>query len=199
MQELKGEPGLMRGRKDFFVISGPSGSGQSKVIDGLKIFFPVNEVISTTTRSMRVKESEGHPYHFISRQEFEEGIENHRFFEWELIHNNWYGVTFEEMKRVLDDGEKIILCNFEHEGVKKVKHFFDQVVTILLHSPTDILALRIRNRQPDISQQEFDKRMSSALTWQENPELYDYKVENKQGELAKTIARVAKIVKKHIA
>jgi len=56
----------------IFVISGLSGAGKDSVVDGLKeAGMNYTRVITTTTRSMRSNETQGNPYHFISKDEFE--------------------------------------------------------------------------------------------------------------------------------
>src|SRR3989441_13157335 len=64
-------PGLL------FVLSAPSGTGKDTVINALKQqgmdFYVVSSV---TTRLPRPGESEGNPYHFISKEEFERLVAN---------------------------------------------------------------------------------------------------------------------------
>ncbi|MDD5626379.1 MAG: guanylate kinase, partial [Patescibacteria group bacterium] len=76
----------------LIIISGPSGAGKDSIIEGLKKenldFF---EVVTTTTRPMRQGESEGHPYHFVSKEKFEQMIKNDELVEHALVYENYYG------------------------------------------------------------------------------------------------------------
>jgi len=56
----------MKSLKNIFIIYGPSGSGQDSVIEGIEKKIPVERVITTVTRPPRQKESQGHPYYFIT-------------------------------------------------------------------------------------------------------------------------------------
>ena len=60
---------------NIFIISGPSGSGQDSVVEGLKKYLNIERVVTSTTRSMRAGESQGNPYYFVSQEEFEKKIQ----------------------------------------------------------------------------------------------------------------------------
>ena len=77
----------------LFIVSGPSGVGKGSLIAQLKKLFPEFVFpISHTTRPMRPGENEGEVYHFISKEEFERGIEAGEFLEYAYIHqSNYYG------------------------------------------------------------------------------------------------------------
>ncbi|MBU0705859.1 guanylate kinase, partial [Patescibacteria group bacterium] len=71
----------MKGK--LFLIVGPSGSGKSSVLHKLKeqkpeYIYP----LSATTRPMREGEKDGDIYHFMSKEEFKNGIEADMFLEW---------------------------------------------------------------------------------------------------------------------
>ena len=92
--------------KNVFIISGPSGAGEDSIIEGLRERFPIERIITTTTREMRSGESQGNPYYFISKEEFERKIQEKGFVEYALQYNgNLYGVTKEEIERVGKSGK----------------------------------------------------------------------------------------------
>ncbi len=75
------------------ILSGPSGAGKSTIIskseDRIGEFY---FSISTTTREPRDGEIDGVDYHFVSKDEFERGIERGDFLEyrrglWKLLWN----------------------------------------------------------------------------------------------------------------
>ena len=68
--------------ENIFIISGPSGSGQDSLIEGLRRDFEIERVITTTDRLMRLGEGQGYPYYFISPQEFEQKIAEGAFLEY---------------------------------------------------------------------------------------------------------------------
>src|SRR3989344_41352 len=108
-------------KTSLIIISGPSGSGEDSIIEGLKEYFPLERVITTTTRQMRRTESEGNPYYFISTEEFADRVDRGDFFEYAQQYNDhFYGVTFAEIERVKNSG-KIGIWKIDYKGVIKVK------------------------------------------------------------------------------
>jgi guanylate kinase len=73
----------MSKKGNIYIISGPSGSGKSTV---LKEVFAQREnyyfSISATTRSPRPGEQDGVEYFFITKERFQEMIENDEFLEY---------------------------------------------------------------------------------------------------------------------
>ena len=77
----------------LILIVGPSGSGKSSVLHGLKEKNPeYTYPLSATTRSMREGEKDGDIYHFYTKERFEKGdkqIEecNKRLINLEIAHS----------------------------------------------------------------------------------------------------------------
>ena len=85
-------------KNNIFIISGPSGAGEDSIIEGLKKYFPIERIVTTSTREMRPGESQSDPYWFIAREEFEKRRNNNEFVEWaEQYNGNLYGVTKKEI------------------------------------------------------------------------------------------------------
>ena len=59
----------METHNNIVIISGPSGAGEDSIIDALSERLPIERIVTTTTRSKRTGETEGHPYYFISKDE----------------------------------------------------------------------------------------------------------------------------------
>lgn len=179
----------------LIIISGPSGSGQDSVIEGLAKFFPIERVITITTRPMRPGESSGKPYYFISEDEFKKKIKNKEFFEYAKQYNgNFYGVTHEEIERVKSSG-KIGIWKIDYQGVISVKEKLPGTPAILIVAPLEVLEKRIRRR--DKATEKYVKdRMSYTKKWLKYKHIYDYTVENKDNCLEETILAVKKIIER---
>ena len=180
----------------IFIISGPSGAGEDSVIEGLKKYFPIERVTTTTTRSMRSGESQGNPYYFISREEFKTKIQNDELAEYAQEYNdNFYGVTKDELKRVADSGN-IGIWKIEYKGVMTAKKKFPEIKSIFIAPPSlEILNKRIIKRDPNVSEEYLKERMDYTKEWMKHENIYDYKVVNEEGKLDETIAGVAEIIK----
>ena len=76
----------------LLVISGSSGVGKGTVIKSLLEKCPdLNLSVSCTTRGMRSGEVHGVNYFYLTREEFQAGIDNDEFLEWAEFSGNFYG------------------------------------------------------------------------------------------------------------
>ena len=177
----------------IFIITGPSGAGEDSVIEGLKKFFPIDKAVTTSTREKRDYETEGHPYYFISKEEFQSGLEKDRFFEWaEQDRGNYYGVTKEEIER-LRGSDDIKIWKLDYKGVINAKKLSNDIIAIFLDVPMDVIEKRIRNRT-NVTEEFVQKRLEYAKGWLEIRDMYDYEVKNVERKLEETIKKVADII-----
>lgn len=182
-------------KSNIFIISGPSGAGEDSIINELNRYFDIERIITTTTRKMRVGESQGNPYYFISQEEFEKKLNNGDFAEYAQQYNeNLYGVTNEELKRVQESG-KIGIWKIEYKGVITIKKMYPEIVAIFVNAPSlKILENRIKKRD-NVSDEYIKERMDYTKQWLQHTDVYDYKIINEEGKLAKAISEVAEIIK----
>lgn len=178
------------------IISGPSGAGEDSVIDGLSKYATVNRIITTTTRAMRPGESEGNPYYFVSKEEFEAKIANNEMVEWAKEYNdNLYGVTLAELERV-SSLPGIAPWKIEYKGVMTAKKLFPDITSIFLMAESlDILADRIRSRS-NVTEEYIAERMAYTEEWLKHEDIYDYKVINRQGKLDEAVREIVEILQK---
>lgn len=180
---------------NLFIISGPSGAGEDSIIDGLKKILPIDRVITLTTRQMRPGETSGNPYYFINRGDFMKLIEEKKLFEYaEEYNGNYYGVAHSEINRVKTSG-KIGIWKIEYKGVMTAKKLMPGITAIFINAPLEILEKRIRSRS-NITEKFARERLKYTKQWLKHLDIYDYIVENQEGELDKTINNVAEIIKK---
>ncbi|MFH0821004.1 MAG: guanylate kinase [Candidatus Peregrinibacteria bacterium] len=185
----------MKGK--LFIIVGPSGSGKSSVMMGLKkqhseYTYP----LSATTRPMREGERDGDIYHFYTQKQFEEGIKKEAFLEYALVHQSYYyGLLKKPVVEALKRGEAVVR-EVDIQGFESIRKIIQKpnLVTIFITVPDKSeLIERIVNRAI-ISKGELDKRVESMhreFGWARE---CDYLVENRTGELEKTIQKVAAII-----
>jgi len=183
----------------IFIISGPSGVGEDSVIEGLRRYFDLERVKTTTTRSMRQGESEGNPYYFISQDKFLKNIEKDEMAEYAKEYNDrYYGVTKKELDRVVNCG-KIGIWKIEYKGVMTAKDRFPHIKSIYIAPPSlDILKKRILKRDPNADEAFLIERMAYTKEWMSHEYIYDYKIVNEENRLGETIKKVADIIKKNL-
>lgn len=185
--------------KNLFIISGPSGAGEDSVIEGLKKFFAIERVKTTTTRKMRPCDSQGNPYYFISEEEFKKRLKNNEFIEFAKEYNDQlYGTSIKELERVKESG-KVGVWKIEYKGVRIIKKKLPKIKAIFIAPPSlEILRKRLEKRG-GLTAKEIDERMEYTKKWMKHEDIYDYKVINEEGRLDKTIITVKRIIEKKIA
>ncbi|QQR83250.1 guanylate kinase [Candidatus Peregrinibacteria bacterium] len=181
----------------LFLIVGPSGSGKSSVLMELKKSHPeYTYPLSATTRPMRPGEKEGDIYHFYSHDEFKQHVERGDFLEYAVVHqDHYYGLIKQPVIEALQRGE-IVVREVDIQGFESIRNAIskEDLVTIFITAPNqEELIERIRGRAP-IDDDELKKRLVSMRAELSKARECDYLVENKNGALADTVARVVKII-----
>jgi guanylate kinase len=182
----------------MFIISGSSGVGKSSVVKGLLARMPDLELsVSCTTRLPRPDDQAGKIYQFMGKDEFQACVEKGDFLEWAFVHGeHYYGTLKSEIERIRASG-KIPLLEIEVQGAQILSEQFPNVVTIFIKPESvEELVARIR-RRGTMSEEELKNRMHSIQMETAESEKYKYSVVNREGELAKTIQEVTKIIQNY--
>jgi guanylate kinase len=187
----------MNKQKNIIVISAPSGGGKSVVSRHILSKFPnVNFSISTTTREKRSGEEDGKHYYFISKEEFQQKIDNNEFVEYEKIFGNYYGTLKSEVENILSEN-KVLLFDIDVKGAYSIKNEYpEKTILIFLKPPSiEVLMKRLRGRETE-KEEQIQKRISRAQIEIDLSKNFDYIVIN--DNLQKTLAEIDKIMNKNI-
>ncbi len=162
----------------LLVLSGPSGVGKGTVSEAL---MAKNEEIvystSVTTRTPRPMEVDGDNYFFVTKERFEEMVEQDELLEYAHVHTNYYGTPKNFVYNQIDNGE-IVLLEIDVQGAIQIKEKYKNVVFIFLLPPTmDELKDRIIKRGTE-SEEDIQTRFSNAFTELDFVGKYDYFVVN---------------------
>jgi guanylate kinase len=168
------------------LIVGAAGSGKGVLIRSAKALHPeIIFAISSTTRAMRPSESDGHPYHFITKEEFETLVEAGGFIEWVSTDGKLYGTQKEEVLPGLEKGA-VVLKEMEPRGISQIREILpkENIVTIYIDAGSwDTLVKRITSRAP-ISEEELESRRIRYEYERTFKDEADYVVENFDGKFA---------------
>ena len=132
---------------NLIIISSPSGGGKGTLIKRVLQILPnIGYSVSFTTREMRVGETNGKDYFFVSRAEFENLIENGALLEFAEVHNNFYGTSIEQIKAQIEAGHDVIL-EIDVQGAESVLAKIPEAVSIFILPPSyQVLAARLTAR-----------------------------------------------------
>ena len=175
----------------LFVISGPSGAGKGTICQRVINETNVELSISMTTRGPRPMEKEGVNYYFVSKEEFQNKIDNGGLLEYAEVYGNFYGTPKEHVMQKLSEGHDVIL-EIDTQGAMKVKEAYPDGVFIFILPPSmKELRKRITGRGSE-TEEAINMRLGETLKDVSYIDKYDYCVVN--GELEEAVARVKAII-----
>ena len=172
------------GRGRLFIVSAPSGTGKTTLVERLVHDVPdLGLSRSFTSRAPRHGEADGVDYNFISRAEFERMIAAGDFLEYADVFGNYYGTSASETERVLASGQDLVLV-IDVQGARQVRlRGFESVGVFVLPPSFDVLEERLRNRSKD-SDGAIRRRLEVARSEIGAVAEYDYVVINDEVEAA---------------
>src|SRR4029450_12937997 len=97
-----------RRRGLLFIVSAPSGTGKTTLVERLVQVLPnLRMSRSYTSRQARAGECDGVDYNFITRDQFEGLIKEDAFLEWADVFGNFYGTALADVEALLDQGQGV--------------------------------------------------------------------------------------------
>jgi guanylate kinase len=131
-----------------------------------------------TSRPRREDEREGVDYYFISKEAFEEEINNGGFLEWEENFGNLYGTPKEFIEKVISEGKNVLL-SIDVKGAMNIrKRYPDRAVLIFILPPSiGALEERLKKRKTDDSYI-ISSRLKIARDEMAYKDRYDHSVIN---------------------
>jgi len=181
-------------RSLLIVLSGPSGTGKDAVLSKMReLGYPLEYIVTVTTRPKRANEKNNVNYHFVSTEKFQEMIKNNELLEWANVYSNWYGVPKQPIKQALDKGQDIIV-KVDTQGAATIKKILPQSVFIFLTPPSmEELTLRLKQRHTE-SPFDLALRLKTAEEEIKQLPLFDYVVVNKQDEIDLAVSAIEAII-----
>ncbi len=163
----------------LFVISGASGVGKSTVL--AKVMEAREDLrfsVSATTRAPRPGEVDGVSYYFVTKEKFQDMIDNREFLEYDAHMDNYYGTPRRQLEDKLLTGS--VILDIEPNGAFNVRREKDDAVLIFIAPPSlEELENRLRSRG-DTSEEQIRVRQERVAWEMEQSKGYDHIVVNDQ-------------------
>ena len=180
------------GRGLLFIVSAPSGTGKTTLVERLVHLLP-NLCMSRsyTSRGARPGERDGVDYNFITRARFEAMVGEDAFLEWADVFGNCYGTAAADTEALLAEGRDVMLV-IDVQGAKQVRTRGIETVGIFVLPPSaTVLEQRLRGRSKDAEDQ-IRTRLEVSCREVDEFASYEYVVVN--DELEAAVDRLRSIV-----
>ena len=177
------------------ILSGVAGAGKDTIKKELiKRMENVESLPSYTSRPIRPGDIDGKTYNFVSKQEFEKMIQDGEFYEYDIHHNNYYGVPKKLLNEKMKNG-KIIVKDVDVNGTENLIKLLGnetKIITIFLRVPKQELRRRLEQREDKPKEEEIILRLNRFDYEESKISLYDYVLKN--NNLEKTLQIIMTII-----
>src|SRR5262245_41048141 len=172
MSSSDGQRGLL------FVVSAPSGTGKTTVVERLVRVCPgLEQSRSYTSRDARTGEADGVDYNFVSRATFEAMAARDDFLEWAEVFGHLYGTGRRESEARLAAGTDLVLV-IDVQGARQVRRRAPGSVGVFVLPPSrEAVERRLRGRSRD-GEDDVKRRLATASSEVAAASEYDYVVVN---------------------
>jgi guanylate kinase len=179
------------------ILSGVAGAGKDTVKKEIVKRLEYVETFPTvTSRPMRNGDIPGVTYIFVTEEKFKKMIKDDELYEYDIHHNNYYGVAKKPLQEKIQNG-KIAIRDVDVNGtenlVKKLGKSI-KIITIFLKVSKEELRRRLEEREDNPSEDEINLRLSRFEYEESKIGQYDYVIENNNQE--ETIKKIINIIEK---
>ena len=165
------------------LISGPSVSCKSTIIQQLISDERVEFSVSATTRPIRDGEVSGKDYYFLTTKEFRAKVEEGAFIEYAEVYGNLYGTLRAPMEEAIAGG-RVFLVEIDVQGALQLRALGEPGVYVFIAPPSfDELKRRLVGRGTE-SPEVLERRLKKAEDEYRERVKYDHVVINDDLERA---------------
>ena len=133
----------------LIVMSGPGGVGKSTITSFLRDHPAIWISISVTTREPRENERDGHDYHFVTEEKFDQLIAQSALLEWAEFAGARYGTPKKAVSDALNLGKHVLL-EIEIAGARQIRKADSKALLTFISPPSwEELVDRLTSRGTD--------------------------------------------------
>jgi len=163
---------------NIFVISAPSGTGKTTLVNRLLASVPrLAFSVSHTTRAPRKGERHDRDYFFVTPGKFRRMIDKGDLLEWASVFGNYYGTSWSRLRAAQRSGTDFLL-DIDVQGHQQVKKLLPEAVSVFILPPSfEELERRLKKRHldaPEIIRKRLTVARREIAHWAE----YDYLIVN---------------------
>lgn len=168
----------------LIVVSAPSGTGKTSLVTALCNTLPkLQKSVSHTTRAMRLGETDGIHYNFVTEQQFDQMLKQDVFLEHARVFEHNYGTSKHWVTETLHKGIDVIL-EIDWQGAQQIRRKMPDVLSVFILPPSDAaLQQRLVNRKQD-DPKKIELRLDQAKNEVSHYNEYDYLIVNDDFEVA---------------
>ncbi|KAL4517577.1 hypothetical protein Ndes2437B_g06803 [Nannochloris sp. 'desiccata'] len=176
------------------VVSGPSGVGKDAVIRRLQEKRQdLHFVVTATSRPMRPGEVDGVDYFFVSREQFEDWINEGQLLEHAVVYGEYKGIPKQQVDEALSRGTDVIL-RVDVQGAKTMRKILPGLLTIFLVAESEAeLVERLISRKTETAEK-MAVRVKTARDEMARVKEFDYVVVNRDGAMEETVEQIEAIL-----
>ncbi|MFC1710493.1 guanylate kinase [Patescibacteria group bacterium] len=153
------------------IICGPSGVGKDTIMKDLLEEKSFSRIITTTTRPIRINETEGIDYHFVSKDQFEKMISTNVLAEYVKYGDHYKGTTKDSLLQAINTNGTFIWridMSRAAKTEKSFKNLYDPETADAIIEKTVVILLGISrltqlkdriSKRGDLGRGEFIKRL----------------------------------------
>jgi guanylate kinase len=178
----------------LIVISGLSGSGKDTVIQRIRERnLPFHFVVTATDRQPRPKEVDGVDYIFVSRERFEQMIQQDEFLEYARVYDQYKGIPREQVRQALASGKDVIL-RIDVQGASTIRDLCPEALLVFLSVENEQeLIQRLRSRGSE-TRENLEIRRAAIQDEIKKMKIFDYVIVNRNGCLEETVDKISAII-----
>jgi guanylate kinase len=175
------------------VVAGPSGVGKSTIIREVLARNPEwTFSVSATTRALRATEVDGVDYYHVSRDRFQDLIENRGFLEYAFVFGNYYGTMRSEIDRAAA-ARRHLLIEIDTVGCFSIRAIRPDIPLVGIVPPSlEELHRRLFGRGTE-TPESLRERRGNVFAELQRMRGFDYVIVN--DELESAVARMESIMR----